>query len=208
MKAIDTIIFDLGDVLLDLDRSRTEARFRQLLGDDFQRAWQQTEKEQIFLRYELGEFEEPDFLDALRRIAGKPLGDDELRAAWNAMLVQIPLQRVEMLQRLQRSFQVFLLSNTNATHIAWVHRHLQQEYGIRNFEEELFHRVFCSYRLRLYKPDPAIYRRVLEEAGLSPERTVFIDDLPQNVASAAELGIRAIHHPPGSEVAHIEFPTG
>jgi putative hydrolase of the HAD superfamily len=52
-----------------------------------------------------------------------------------------------------------------------------------------FARCYVSGELGLIKPDPAIYRHVLRDLGITPAEAVFVDNREANVASAQELGI-------------------
>jgi putative hydrolase of the HAD superfamily len=199
----DAIVFDLGGVLLELDYERTSAAFEQLAGRRLPGLYSKTEQNDLFDRFERGQLDAASFRAELRRVlwrdtgesVGTPAGspsDAALDAAWNALLGGVPAQNVELLLRLRGTHRVYLLSNTNAIHIeAFFHR-FEREHGARyGLWSELFHRDYYSHRIGHRKPDAAIFQHVLREEGLTPERTLFIDDNWHNVLGAREVGLDA-----------------
>jgi len=193
---IKNIIFDLGHVLLDLDFERAEQQFKILLQDEFDTVYHGLHEEGHFRQYELGHFDENVFTGKIKAASQKPLKDKDIIEAWNSMLVHIPKARLDMLERLKKEYNVFLLSNTNATHINWVDQHLQRDYqlDIRYFEHQLFRKAYYSHSLRLRKPEVEIYEFVLKDAGLKGQETLFIDDREDNIEGAKKLGIHGYHH--------------
>jgi HAD superfamily hydrolase (TIGR01509 family) len=93
---------------------------------------------------------------------------------------------VDLLRRLHGPYRTGLLSNASDVVTP---AFIAERYGLGG----LFDVEIVSALVGLAKPDPAIYRLVLERLGTAPEATVFVDDNQPNVAAAAALGIRAIH---------------
>jgi glucose-1-phosphatase len=203
MTKIKNLIFDLGNVIIDLDMERTFAQLRHYLGADYEPALRNLFDKDIFIEYEIGNISENEFLHNLRAVADMPVGIGQLRDAWNAMLLDIPFQRLEMLERLKQKYQVFLLSNTNDSHLYYVHGYLKTVYGIENFEERFFHRPYYSHLLGLRKPNADIYEFVLKDAHLKADETMFFDDLSWNVKAAQSVGIQAVLHPAGAEIVNV-----
>jgi putative hydrolase of the HAD superfamily len=203
MTKIKNLIFDLGNVIIDLDMERTFAQLRHYLGADYEASLKNLFDKDIFIEYEIGNISENEFLHNLRAVADVPVGIGQLRDAWNAMLLDIPFKRLEMLERLKQKYQVFLLSNTNDSHLYYVHGYLKTIYGIENFEERFFHRPYYSHLLGLRKPNRDIYEFVLKDAHLKADETMFFDDLLWNVKSAQSVGIQAVLHPAGTEIVDI-----
>ena len=131
-----------------------------------------------------------------------PLSIRHLKEAWNAMLLQIPPQRFEMLSRLKEKYHVYLLSNTNKTHVDWVDGYLKTVYGfsIQDFDKRFFHKSYYSHLIHLRKPNDNIYEFVLQDAGIKAENTLFIDDNAHNIEGAKRLGLQTILHPIGDEI--------
>jgi glucose-1-phosphatase len=203
MTKIKNLIFDLGNVIIDLDMERTFAQLRHYLGADYGAALKNLFDKDVFIEYEIGNISETEFLHHLRAVADMPVGIGQLRDAWNALLLDIPFQRLEMLERLKQKYQVFLLSNTNDSHLYYVHGYLKTVYGIENFEERFFHRPYYSHLLGLRKPNRDIYEFVLKDAQLNPAETMFFDDMLVNVKGAQSVGIQAILHRAGMEIVDV-----
>ena len=126
--------------------------------------------------------------DAIRRSAQRTgISEAEIRRLLLAVppsLVPIP-QTVDLLYRLKaRGYPLYCLSNMHHASI----EHLEREH--RFFE--VFRGTVISCRLKLCKPEPAIYQHALEANGLKAPDTVFIDDVEVNIAAAANVGIRTI----------------
>jgi putative hydrolase of the HAD superfamily len=121
--------------------------------------------------------------------------------AWNALLLDLPVKRVEMLKLLKPHYRLFLLSNSNQIHYDCYMGRFEKEYGYSM--ELLFEKLWFSFQLGLLKPDPEIFRYVLNEAGLIPEETLFIDDTLVHVEAARSVGINAFHLKPGLEICNL-----
>ncbi len=204
--SIRHIIFDLGNVLIDLDIAATERRLRALLGRHFRASFVRNEQEGLFEAYEKGLIPEADFFAELRRLAKAEVSVAQLKDAWNAMLLGFPLDRLLWVEELRTRYRTYVLSNTNETHLEWVYRHLRDDYGISDYEERFFDKVWYSHRVHLRKPEPEIYGHVLEDGDLDPAETLFVDDNPVNVEAARAAGIHAVHNPPGTDVRQTLAP--
>ncbi len=198
---VKNLLFDLGNVLFDLDIDRTWQQLAHWLGDSsIERAMSETE---LFVRFEVGKMTETEFFDALRSKSAAPLSIRTLKEAWNAMLLQMPKARLEMLLRLKERYQVGLLSNTNETHIEWIHGYLDYSYGVTDFETRYFHHAFYSHDLQLRKPNVAIYETVLAKTGWNAAETLFIDDNAANIEGAKKAGLQTMLHPVGVEIMTV-----
>jgi len=204
MATIKNIIFDLGNVLLDLDFERADQQFKAILGDHFDKAYTELKAEGHFIDYELGKFKEDHFVSSIQAAGSNAVKYEEIIKAWNSMLVKIEAIRLEMLKRLAKNYNIYLLSNTNATHLEWVNQHLIQEHlmSLQEFEQ-LFVRAYYSHRLHLRKPNTDIYEAVLNDSGMNAAETLFIDDSTDNVSAAKQTGIHAHQHEPSLEIADI-----
>ena len=198
MPPVRHFLFDLGNVLIDLDLAASDRQLRALLGDRYTASFSTNEQRGLFERYELGQLDEAAFLRQL-----DPTGEQHaaLIEAWNAMLLGLPAHRLRLLDELrERGYGVYLLSNTNATHLMWVRTHLRRTYGIVDFDGRYFERAYYSHLMHRRKPDVATYEWVVADAGIPPAETLFIDDNPANVEGARAAGLRAHHHADGRDV--------
>lgn len=190
---IRNIIFDLGDVILNIDVPIASKSFADLSGREQHEILTIFKESEIFRQFETGLMDEPTFRNYLREILNFPdLSDEAIDTAWNSLLLDLPPERVELLKKLATKYRLFLLSNTSSIHITQVNKILEASTGVEKLED-LFEIVFLSYEMGLMKPDPRIYQEVLEKAGLKAEETLFLDDNADNIRSAGELGIETIH---------------
>jgi len=204
-QPVKNIIFDLGNVIIDLDIPRTEKRFKALLEDEFEASFAKSHAADVFNRYEVGQFSEEEFVAILQDSTEKEVTPEQVVDAWNGMLLGIPPQRFDLLERLQPKYNLYLLSNTNATHLAWVDAHLQAEHDmtIQDFDNRYFLKPYYSHLINLRKPDTEVYEFVLADAGLEAGETLFIDDNADNIEGAKKVGLQTILHRIGDEVAEV-----
>ena len=201
---IKNILFDLGGVLLNIDFSLTYLAFEELQGrraggrEGRRAGGQEGRREREKFRskevwkvldgFEVGAITPGEFRDRMRERLKIDCTDDELDAAWNALLLDFPEERIRRVQELAKEYRVFLLSNTNAIHCEHYNRQLSDRFGIPSLGH-MMERAFYSFEMGTRKPFPEIYRKALEEAGLDPSKTLFLDDSEENIRAAAELGI-------------------
>ncbi|TAE38348.1 MAG: HAD family phosphatase [Runella slithyformis] len=189
---IKNIIFDLGDVIHNIDMPRAAINFAKLSGKSTDEVVALFQQHQVFRQLETGILSEAAFRDYLRQILACPhLSDAVVDMAWNSLLLDAPPARVARVQELAQQYRVFLLSNTSSIHIAEVNQIMNRTSGIEKLHD-LFEITFLSYEMGLMKPDPAIYLRVLEEGGMLASETLFLDDNADNIKSAQSLGIQTI----------------
>jgi glucose-1-phosphatase len=206
MQNIKNIIFDLGNVIIDLDIDRTWQQLSHWLGDDYQQTLKKLDpNDDLFIQFEVGKISEETFFETLRSTVDTPLSIRHLKEAWNAMLLQLPKHRLDMLSRLKERYNVYLLSNTNATHLDWVDGYLRTVHGftIDDFDQQYFHKVYYSHLINLRKPNINCYEYVLQDAGLNPSETLFIDDMPYNIEGAKKAGIQGYLHKMGDEIVEV-----
>jgi epoxide hydrolase-like predicted phosphatase len=193
VKSIKNIIFDLGDVILNIDIPKTIDAFSELSGLPDVKLQELFEKNELFRKFETGNLDEDGFRNLIRGVLEmQELEDAVIDKAWNTLLLDIPSARIELLKTLAKRYNLYLLSNTSSIHIREVNRILQTTHQIENLDQ-LFKKVYLSYELGVMKPDASIYLKVLEDAGIEADDTLFLDDNPANVAAANQLGIHIIH---------------
>ncbi len=193
---INTIIFDFGDVFLNLKRDHAAQAFEEL-GLDIKDG----EVQRLNFAFESGKITEPAFLESLNALIPNA-SIPAIRSAWNSVIGDFPLYRLEFLQMLSEKFRLFLLTNTDAIHIA----HFEESAGIsfaRDFYQ-CFEKVYYSFELGMRKPDQPIFEHLIRQHDLSPKRTLFVDDREDNILAAQSLGLQVWHLQPGDEdVVHL-----
>jgi HAD superfamily hydrolase (TIGR01509 family) len=190
VSEIKNIIFDLGGVIINLDIPKTISEFNKLTNKPFESIYTQLHQSPIFDLFDKGQISEADFFFELNNSLDQPLTHKQLLNAWNAMLLDFPIHRLELLNQLKQRYRIFLLSNTNETHIAQFENDLYQHHGYKNLEP-FFEKVYYSCRMNMRKPDREIFDFVLQENTLNASETIFIDDSPQHIEGALKTGIKA-----------------
>ena len=200
-KKIKNIVFDLGGVLVDLDFKAAINGLQKAGFAKVKEQLQSFDREGIFQKFELGEMTAEEFRTAIRENSTVTLTDEEIDALWNAMLLEIPREKLELILDLRGKYMVYLLSNTNSIHWDYV---CKNAFNYRGFRvNDYFEETFLSYEMHLAKPDKAIYEKVLQDANLLPEETLFIDDSEANCKAAEEVGIHAHHYHIGDDLSKV-----
>lgn len=188
---VKNIILDFGGVLLDIDYQLTEKAFIDLGCNNFREIYSQAMQTNIFDDFETGKISEDMFFEQLKIIINlHHLSTNELKDAWNAMLIGFRADVYLMLQELKKKYRLFLLSNTNETHITAFEKLLQKVCPVSDFEN-LFEKVYYSCRIHQRKPDIGCFQYVLKDATISAAETVFIDDSIQHIEGGNNAGIKA-----------------
>lgn len=196
MKSIKNIIFDLGAVIINIDVPLTFLKFAQIsnkVPDEVRTIFQQN---QLIERHEVGELTDEGFRNEIQKLLNIQATHSEIDAIWNALLLDIPKERIELIQQLAEKYNLYMLSNTNGIHFPIVENILLDATGINTFEK-LFKKVYLSHEIQLRKPHLPIYEHVLSTSNLAAHETLFIDDNFDNIQGASKLGIQTIHlqHP-------------
>ena len=195
---IKNIIFDLGGVILDIDPERSVRAFESLglKGAILTGGWGY--KHEVFLNMEKGLISDEEFRDGVRSLLNKPVADEVIDQAWCAMLVDFPADRVELLKRLKSDFRLYLFSNTNHIHWKAFHSLFQKQHKFSL--SSLFERDYYSHELKNRKPALESFQAVIDQAGLNPSETLFIDDSKENIEGAQQVGLHAIHLSPEKDL--------
>ncbi len=178
---INTIIFDFGDIFINLNHKKVSEAFKNLGLND----WNDDLKAQNQL-FETGKITENQFLESFQKYLPNA-NLSEIRSAWNYILGDFPLYRLEFLQILSQKYRLFLLSNTDAIHI----QHFEETEGLSFIADfyKCFEKVYFSYEIGMRKPDEAIFKHLIKNHNLSEKRTLFVDDKKENTDAAHKLGL-------------------
>ena len=191
------LLFDFGGVIIDIDYDATPTAMRQLSRAGSTIAFSQASQAELFDRFETGHLSPAEFRAGLRTAYDLDATDGEVDAAWHAMLLDVPAERLALIGELRRQgHQTALLSNTNALHITEINQRLAVKYGFQNGIADVLDRVFYSQEVGLRKPGEEIFRHALREMNWRPEDVLFIEDSPQHIATARRLGLRVLHLAP------------
>ena len=191
-QTIDAIIFDLGGVILNIDYQLPVKAFKKLGIENFNELFSQASQTNLFNDYETGKISSEEFLLEMKKYVKEGTNEDAIISAWNSILLDLPEERLFALEKAAENHRIFLLSNTNALHIDSFNQYLLSSLQLPSLEP-FFETLYLSYEVGLRKPDSRIFEFVLQDAGLNPERTLFIDDSIQHIQAASELGIITKH---------------
>jgi putative hydrolase of the HAD superfamily len=190
MNHIKNIIFDLGGVLINLDYPATEKKFNEFGLSNFNELFTQAKQNQLFDLYETGKISSDFFIHEIIKLSNYSLNEEKIKEAWNAMLLDFPIERIEFLESLNKDCQIFLLSNTNEIHIQSFKEILNTNIGYDRFLN-CFKKVYYSYEIGLRKPHAEIFEFVLNEQNLLASETIFIDDSAQHIKGAESCGVKS-----------------
>ncbi len=189
---IKNIIFDFGGVLLPIEISKTALEFERLGLSDFENIYSMKKQVRFFDDFEKGNIPASAFRSEIRKHYKRPLSDEEIDFAWNALLGELPPERFNFLKELGEKYNLYLLSNTNNIHYSAFINTLNQTFGKDQFEK-LFVKTYYSFQMGSRKPDKRIFGMVIRDSGVNPQETVFIDDNLDNAMAAQNAGLNAIH---------------
>lgn len=187
--SIKNIIFDFGGVVLDIDPQLTIDEFVKLGFTDFDKLSDPDFTDEIIGKFERGILTPEVFRTKLKSFLNIDVTDQQLDDAWNSFLYDIPKERIEILEQVKKNYEIILLSNSNEIHYDLFVRDLQLRFGYREFDD-LFHKAYFSFDLHLLKPNPEVYEFVINQHGLIPAETLFLDDKAENIEAAKKLGLK------------------
>ena len=195
LSKIKNIIFDLGGVIINIDYDKSIRELQKLCKDNCNIQFSQKEQSQLFDMFETGVHSPEKFRDNLRNTYHIKATDEEIDAAWNAMLLDIPKERIDLLLELGKYYRIFLFSNTNAIHLKRFNEIVAHSFTIPSLDS-LFEQSYYSHLISKRKPDPLAFELILDQNGLNREETLFIDDSIQHIESAKKIGIQTLHLQP------------
>lgn len=183
---IKNIVFDLGGVIAHLVKERSIERFEQIGVHDISKILDAYVQTGIFLAVEDGSLSKEEFRVQLSKHAGRELTHDEIYWAYMGFVAEIPQYKLDYIENLKNEYNIYILSNTNP--------YIMEFSESRDFSKKglplshYYHKKFASFEMGAVKPDRKIFEKMIEETGLIPQETLFVDDGPQNIAIGKELG--------------------
>ncbi len=202
MNNIKTIIFDLGGVLIDLDRNACVHAFEQLGVLDADKYLSAYIQQGIFLELEEGKLSEQEFCDEFRKLStNKNITNDQIRDGWCKFLIDIPDYKLDMLLELRKKYQVFMLSNTNCMVSGYYTNTIFTKQGCTI--DDYFDRRYLSYEIGSVKPGHHIFKHLIADSGINPQEALFLDDGEKNIIAAKELGFQTYLVAPQEDFRHL-----
>ncbi len=203
---IEAIIFDFGGVILDIDPRLTMKEFEKLGARKLNENQTREFVEKIVSKFERGIFTPEVFRAKIKEFLKFDASDNQIDDAWNALLYDIPAERIRVIEEVRKNYRIFLLSNSNEVHYDLYVRDLQLRFGYREFDD-LFERSYFSFDTHLSKPNPEAFEFIINQEELIPSKTLFIDDREDNIKTASSLGLKTYLLKPPERIRDI-FENG
>lgn len=191
LDGIKNIIFDLGGVIIDIDHHLSADEFKKLGVPDFIEHFSHTKQHEMFDLHEKGLITDFEFRNLVCRELKISVSNELFDYAWNAILIGIPKERIELILELKKKYRIFMLSNTNSIHMIWMNNYLRDKFKFNSYKE-IFEKAYFSFELGMRKPDAEIFDFVLKDSGLNPSETLFIEDTLKNIDAAEKVGIKTL----------------
>lgn len=198
----DAIIFDLGGVILNIDYNKSAEAFQKLGLTNFDELYSQANQSHLFDKLETGMISAEYFINELLAYLPAGTSGNQVVSAWNAMILDLPEENLNLMKKLKEKKQIFLLSNTNEIHLQHFNRILRTHFS----EDSLhpyFHQTYFSNEIKLRKPHPETFLFICEQNNLIPKRTLFIDDSIQHIEGAKAIGLKTHHLQKGEKITAL-----
>lgn len=181
---ISAIVYDFGNVLVEIDFKRVTDTWARHAGMDPEALHKRFHHGPAFQAYERNEIDAQGYFESLR-LEGLDLTDEQFVEGWNAVMGEEIAPTVALVKRLAPHVPQYLLSNTNRVHFDYVRGRYPETIAPLK-------RLFLSHEMRLRKPERAAFEYVARAIGMPPERILFFDDLEANVEAAKAYGMDAV----------------
>lgn len=202
MNNIKNIVFDMGGVLVDLERQACVNAFVDLGFKDAPAMLDPYLQRGIFLQHESGEITPQQFRDAIKQGVEDPVpSDEQIDEALNKFLIGLPVYKLEMLRDLKKRFKIYMLSNTNQIMVDFIDRTMFTQEGLTY--NDYFDYRYLSHEMKLLKPSDDIYLEMARHGEMIPEQTLFLDDSQANIETAVRLGFQTYFVKPEEDYRHI-----
>lgn len=186
-EKINTLIFDFGGVLYDIDPAKAYGRFKSnsLRPDSLPDIAALGREGTAFTLYETGRLTDEQFRESVSSDFSLQSGGAVFDKMWNSLLVGVNPESLGNITELSRKYRLLLLSNTNPIHFNKFEPECRELFGF-------FEKLYLSFELGLRKPNREIYDYIIKDSGIIPKETIFIDDSPENANAAAKAGLNAV----------------
>ncbi|KPD03838.1 glucose-1-phosphatase [Moellerella wisconsensis] len=180
-------IFDMGNVIIDIDFNRVFQKWSDLSGTPVEDIAEKFTFGETFKLHECGKISDMEFAEYLCEEIGVSLSFEQFAQGWHAIFVSLRPEVIDIMDKLrEQGNRVIVLSNTNRLHLDYWPQHYPEIAAAADF-------LYLSQDLGMRKPDPEIFKYVLQSEEFEPQQAVFFDDVKENVDAAKKLGINAVH---------------
>lgn len=188
MSEIKNIVFDLGGVIVDINKPAAISKFKETGISNIEEFIDPYRQRGVFHRLEEGSISREDFYEEMSRLAGKKIDSREIDQAWLDFLMPVDQGKLDFIMELRKQYKTLLLSNTNVIIMTWARSEKFSPAG--KPLDYYFDELYLSYELGCMKPDFDIFHKMIELSGINPEETLFIDDSEANINAGNSLGFK------------------
>jgi putative hydrolase of the HAD superfamily len=204
MTPIKNILFDFGAVLFNIDFERVAEAFEEIGFANFQKQYTQTNASPLFDTLEKGKMEPEAFYDQIKTLSTQTPSNHDIENAWNAILLNYRKPSMQWIKANSDKYNMYLLSNTNIIHYNRFNNMAKEELGVDGLDL-FFKKSYYSFQMGMRKPSAEIFQFVLNDAGILPQETLFIDDALPNIEAAQKLHFKTHHLLPGENIETLPF---
>lgn len=180
MEKIKNVVFDLGGVIIDLERDEPVRRLIEIGVKDADGLIDPYEQKGIFQDLETGKIGVEEFCRELSEHAGKELSYKDICWAWFGFVGGVPQYKLDYIIKLREKYKVYLLSNTNPIiQLEWAQT--DQFTSAGRPLNDYFDKLYLSYEIGVTKPDRKIFDYMIKDSGMIPGETLFVDDGKSNI---------------------------
>ena len=189
MKQIDTLVFDYGGVLVNIDDGQVVRALKSLGISSIKQLWYARTIKRLMHQFIDGLVPEDETLDKMLKLCRKGTTKEDILEVLDKLCGNLPLDRMLVLTKLRSKYKIYLLSNING--FLWRKSVRQiRELGLE--PADCFDDFFLSYEIGIAKPDRGIYDYVREKTGLIPEHTLYFDDREDNYKAGCTFGFKSV----------------
>ena len=202
LTGIKNIVFDMGGVILTLDRSEAVRRFQSAGLTNAEDLLDPYHQKGVFLKLEEGKISLSEFYDAVRNEAGVHIADETIDNGWMGFIADLPEYKLQMLEDLKnKGYKLYLLSNTNSVIMRWA---MSSEFSPNGKPiQDYFDKLYLSYQMKSVKPNIKIFQDMISDSGMIPSETLFIDDGQADIDMGKQLGFKTYQPKNGEDFREI-----
>ncbi|MDR2423203.1 MAG: HAD family phosphatase [Prevotellaceae bacterium] len=188
---IKNILFDFGGVIVDIDRDAAVRQFKLAGFENIEEYLDPYRQKGFFHKFEDGTVSREEFYAEISKTAGKSIDSKSIDKGWLDFILPVEQKRLDLIAQLKTRYRMLLLSNTNPIVMEWAN---SEAFSLAGKPlSHYFDSMFMSYKMHCMKPDPEIFRQTIEQSGIVPEETLFIDDSKANIDAGAAFGLKIFH---------------
>lgn len=192
LKGIECVIFDFGEVLIELDYPRVISGFSKVANRNKEEIHEMVVTAPLLKEFEVNQLTPTEFRAGVNNLLGTSLEDGTFDQIWNSMLKNLPAERMELLEEVSTQYQTYMLSNSNVIHEEAYNKMILEVTGRPNLHA-LVNKAYFSQNMGLRKPNKECYEYVIADIGKDPSKMLFLDDRLDNIEGAQKCGLNTVH---------------